>query len=412
MSRIYDALTIADEQVVERFKAPVTYGVPKGRSSAAESVTLPIDMSSLWTQRETQNELPGKVGLSRKTVRNYLLLAFLTVGGILVGTNYALRPNTTGWAATQNIHAVAFEGTLRPAKEIRITTSAVATVSEVYVKVGDPVRVGQQLIRLDDRDSQMALQQASVERQAAVQNLASFRSRLVDANARVAVAQRQAAEVPMRQRGDSPARAQAAYDQALVSYNRAKQLHDLGVIAQQELDARATELRVAEDDLENAKKLAGASAKLERNQSEQADLEAQVTRQELMDQLRQADLKYRQAKQRVDESVVRATQAGVVAEIPVKIGDRVGSGTILTRLAELQRMIADVPVAAGMIAELRPGQAVQIQLPSNPPTQVEGAIRTINPLPSANMTHNVEVEFENPTMLLLAGQPAEVRFVK
>jgi hypothetical protein len=28
------------------------------------------------------------------------------------------------------------------------------------------------------------------------------------------------------------------------------------------------------------------------------------------------------------------------------------------------------------------------------------------------MTHNVEVEFENPTMLLLAGQPAEIRFVK
>jgi multidrug resistance efflux pump len=410
VSRIYDALTIADEQVVERFKAPIAHEGRKNRSP--EGVTLPIDISSFWTQREPGKELAGRVALSRKAVRNYLLLAFLTVGGILVGTNYAFRPNTVGWAATQNIHAVAFEGTLRPAKEIRITTPVVATVSEIYVKVGDPVRVGQQLIRLDDRDSQMALQQAAVERQAAVQNLASFRARLADANARVAVAQRRAAEVPMRQRGDSPARAQAAYDQAMVSYNRAKQLHDLGVIAQQELDARATELRVAEDDLENARKLAGASASLERNQSEQADLEAQVTRQELLEQLRQADLKYQQAKQRVDESVVRATQTGVVAEIPVKIGDRVGGGTILARLAELRRMIADVPVAAGMIAELRPGQAVQIQLPSNPPTQVEGTIRTINPLPSPNMTHNVEVEFENPTMLLLAGQPAEIRFVK
>ena len=28
------------------------------------------------------------------------------------------------------------------------------------------------------------------------------------------------------------------------------------------------------------------------------------------------------------------------------------------------------------------------------------------------MTHAVEVQFDNPTLLLLAGQPAEVRFVK
>jgi hypothetical protein len=28
------------------------------------------------------------------------------------------------------------------------------------------------------------------------------------------------------------------------------------------------------------------------------------------------------------------------------------------------------------------------------------------------MTHTVEVQFDNPTLLLLTGQPAEVRFVK
>jgi hypothetical protein len=44
--------------------------------------------------------------------------------------------------------------------------------------------------------------------------------------------------------------------------------------------------------------------------------------------------------------------------------------------------------------------------------QVEGKIRVIHPLPSPNMTHIVEVEFDNPTLLLLAGQSAEVRFSK
>jgi len=178
------------------------------------------------------------------------------------------------------------------------------------------------------------------------------------------------------------------------------------------LDAKATEMRIAQDDLDQAKKMAGASARLEQDQSEQASLEAQATRQDLLEQLRQADLKYQQAQQHADETIVRATQPGVIAEIPVRIGDSVPGGTVLAKVAELRRMIADVPVAATMISQLKSGEPVQVRLPSNPPTQVQGTIRTINPLPSPNMTHSVEVEFDNPTLLLLAGQPAEVRFVK
>jgi hypothetical protein len=75
-------------------------------------------------------------------------------------------------------------------------------------------------------------------------------------------------------------------------------------------------------------------------------------------------------------------------------------------------MIAEVPVAAGMVSQLRVGQPALIKLPSQPPRQVEGRIRVISPLPSANMTHAVEVEFDNPSLLLLAGQPAQVDFKK
>jgi multidrug resistance efflux pump len=267
-------------------------------------------------------------------------------------------------------------------------------------------------MRMDNRDAQMALQQATAEREAARSNLASFRSRLAEANARLHIAQRRAEQVPGRLHGDSPARAQATYDQAKVNYSRAKQLFDSGIIAQQELDGRATELRIAQDDLENAKRQAGASANLEQDQTEQAGLEAQATRQDLLDQLRQADLKYQQAQQRADEVMVRAVQPGVIAEIPVKLGDSIPGGTVLAKVAELRKMIADVPVAATMISQLKSGEPVMVRLPSNPPTQVQGTIRTINPLPSPNMTHNVEVEFENPTLMLLAGQPSEVRFVK
>jgi hypothetical protein len=73
-------------------------------------------------------------------------------------------------------------------------------------------------------------------------------------------------------------------------------------------------------------------------------------------------------------------------------------------------MIVEVPVSGKIISELKVGQAARVALPSSPPREIEGRIRVINPLPSSNMTHAVEVEFENPALLLLAGQSAEVRF--
>jgi HlyD family secretion protein len=307
---------------------------------------------------------------------------------------------------------VAFEGTVRPSSEIRITAGSNGTVSDISVKVGDSVQKGQPLLDMDDREAQLTVKQASVELDAAETKLDKFRAQLADADARVAISQRQEQLVPTRQWRDSPERAAAAYDQALLNYNRAQKLLESGLIAQQEVDARATELRMARDDLENAKELAAVSAKLAHDQADQANLQAKVTREELQAQLRQAQVNYERAKQLADATVVRATTAGVVSEIAVRLGDRVPGGAVLARLAKLDRMIAEIPVAAQMISELRVGQTAQVSLSSLPPREVEGRIRAINPLPSQNMTHIVEVEFDNPTLLLVAGQPAEVRFVK
>jgi len=387
VSEIFEALTIAHDRAVEKL-----------------------------VEREVEREeplevLPKRVVFSHRKLRNGLILAFFAVGLGLLATNYAFNANGV-LVKGQPIYGVAFEGTVHPASEFGITADLGGTVSGISVKVGDTVQKGQALLRMDGREAELALQQAGMELQVAESNLDQFRAQLAEANARVVVAQREEQQIPTRQWRDSPERATAAYDLALNNYNRAKALYDAGVTPKQEVDTKATELRIAKDDLDNAKKLAGASSKLERDQTVQANLQAMVTREELQEQLRQAQLKYQRAKEQAEAKVVRATQAGVVSEIPVRLGDHVSTGTVLARLAELDHMIAEVPVAARMIAELKVGQPAQVGLPSSPPRQVEGKIRVINPLPSPNMTHIVEVEFDNPTLMLLAGQGAEVRFAK
>ena len=97
--------------------------------------------------------------------------------------------------------------------------------------------------------------------------------------------------------------------------------------------------------------------------------------------------------------------------VSVKVGDQVSVGAPLVVVSRMDRITVNVPVAASMIASLHKLQQAQIILPTMPPQRVLGAIRAISPVPSANMTHNVEVEFDNPTGQLLTGQPAQVRFV-
>jgi multidrug resistance efflux pump len=408
---MFDALAVELDQAVERPKSlPPAHGeLEDGSSDVLQRPVVPTDVD-VFGGLQHPAQLPGKVGLSHKKIRYYLMLAFLVTGLVLLGTNHAFRPQGSAFASSQSVYGVAFEGTVHPASEVRITAQATGTVSNISVKVGDMVQKGQQLLRMDDRETQLALKQASADLEAAREKLDKFRGGLADANARLAILQRQEQLVPTRQWRDSPERATAAYDMASLNYNRAKKLFEEGLIAQQELDARATELRIAQDDLENAKRLAAVSKKLAQDQADQANLQAKVTREELQEQLRQAEVNYERAKLQADQTVVGATTAGVVSEIPVRLGDRVPGGAVLVKLAKLDEMIAEVPVAAGMISQLRVGQSAQVRLPSS--REAEGRIQTISPLPSQNMTHTVEVEFDNPTLLLMAGQPAEVRFRK
>lgn len=393
MSEIFEALTIAQDRAVEKL------------------VDRQLQLEPEQQREQPITPRPQRIVLSHKRIRNILILAFFAVGLALLAANYAFNSNGP-LVKGQPIYGVAFEGTVHPASVFGITADLGGTVSSLNVKVGDTVQKGQPLLRMDGREAELALQQASVELQSAQSNLDKFRSQLAEANARVAVSQGQEQQIPTRQWRDSPERATAAYELALNNYNRTKALFDAGVTPQSELDARSTELRMAKDDLDNAKKLAGASSQLEHDRSVQANLQAMVTREDLQEQLRQAQLKYQQAREQAEHKLVRATQAGVVSEIPVQMGDHVFAGTTLVRLAELDHMIAEVPVAARMISELKVGESAQVELPSTPPRQVPGRIRVINPLPSPNMTHIVEVEFDNPTLTLLAGQSAEVRFSK
>jgi len=170
-----------------------------------------------------------------------------------------------------------YPGLVRPRDVTTIALPAPVTVREVRVTVGDRVVAGQILLELEDEEAHRTVTQLTFEAERAKEertqlervvsmldrSIGALMTTLADANAQLAVAQRSAESVPNRQLKDSPARAQAAYDQAAAREARMAELATQGAVSRQDLDDARFATRVAADDLENAKRAADAAARLQ-----------------------------------------------------------------------------------------------------------------------------------------------------
>lgn len=336
------------------------------------------------------------------------------------------------------LDGTAFTGTIVPSQRFAVNAAVSGTVRRVLVAVGDNVAAGQPLIEVDDQSVRAALDAALVDHRNATEEADHWRRRVTALDqsieeintafahslGAVALAQRSAEQVPGRQLRDSPERAQAAFDQATSRLQRLQRLHAQGLVSDEMLEDQTIAVRIAQNDLDNAKQWRAASADLQRAQQEQARQQIARTRADFQQQrgdyqgrLEQAEGRVDQALQRVtaarsvlEEAVVKATTAGVVIDVAVEVGDRPAAGAPLVSIARLKELVVEVPVASTLVNVLRPGQEATVVLPTLPKEHVAGRIGSINPIPDANMTHRVEVEFANASGRLLSGQPAQVVF--
>jgi multidrug resistance efflux pump len=336
------------------------------------------------------------------------------------------------------LNGIEFGGMIEPRQKFAVTSPSGGVVRRVLVEVGDRVVAGQPLVEVDNASLTDALSAAEAEykvvaaevtyREKTVaaldQSLNEIATALTRSNGAVALAQRAAEQVPGRQLRDSPERAQAALDQAASKLQRTRRLHEQGLVSDEALEDQLIAVRIAQNDLDNARQWQVAAADLRNAQQEQARQQLARSRAEFQQQridqlalLAQAESRAAQARQRVDvaaravdESLVKAHAGGVVVDVTTKPGDRPGAGAALLALAQLEQMMVDVPVAPQLVNVLRPGQQATVILPTLPAERVTGRIATINPMPSPNMTHRVEVHFNNGERRLFSGQPAQVIF--
>jgi multidrug efflux pump subunit AcrA (membrane-fusion protein) len=351
----------------------------------------------------------------------------------LGATNRATAPDTPA-----SIEGAEFSGTIKPSQTSTLTADAGGTVQRILVAVGDNVAAGQPLVEIDDVAARAALESARLEYQSAASEAAHWErsiatldrsiqevsSQFAESNGALALAQRQAEQVPGRQFRDSPERAQAAFDYESNRLQRLRKLHGQLLVSDEQLEEQMTVVRIAQNDLDNAKQWRDASLALQRAQQTQAQQQVARTRADFTQvradyvaRLAQANGRADQARQHVaaaertlGNSVVRAATAGVVVDIPVDVGGRAIIGAPVISIARLDELLVEVPVSSKLVNVLQVGEQAMVTLPTLPPQEVHGRIGSINPIPAANMTHMVEVEFSNSSGQLLSGQRAQVVF--
>lgn len=401
-------------------------------------------------------------------LRQVLALSLVAVG--LTGAVYLVRqqlreplPSLSESEQLQQLAGTEFTGKVEPAQKFKITAIAPAIVEEIYIKIGDRVKAGQPLIALKNPEADRAREQAILSQQTAIQqqqlalqqvqasqqqslelqqkidsfqvNIAPLSDRIDRANQRVAIARSNADKLPMRQRQDSVERAQTLYQRAQVRAQRYQTLYKQGVVAKDELEQLQSEANLAKADLIVAQQAAQAAAEVDLAQQEQSSLQYRVSLrdrqqelQQLKNQLQVAQLQHKQALDRLnllrqqgnelaknqnipEKLLVKATNPGVIIELPLNVGDQIYTGNPLVGLAQMKQLKVEVPVNARLINALDRERLALVKLGVGATVrEFPAKVTTINPLPSEDLNYKVEVEFANNTDALLIGQAAAVYF--
>ena len=429
-------------------------------------LTLPSPSSASSLTIPSVQEAHKKPTSQKRQILAWLIVTIGLTTGIYAFRQWLRQPLPALSYARQSetIADTQFRGKLVPAKTFKIAAINPGIIDDVHVQVGEKVEAGQPLLTLKNlaaeaekkqiiqeqqltrQQQQAVLQQQQIAQQRLSDlerqidrlkyGLAPLRARIAEANLEVSLAKSQAEKLPLRQRQDSVPRTQALYQRAKAHYNRLSNLYQQGAISLDKLEQAESELNIARVDYDMAIAASAANAKLAQSQKELSQLQSRLALQEqeeaiasLEKQKQAVSLEDRQAtsklallrqqevqlnKYQVPEihRVIKATEAGVVAELPVAVGEQIYSGNAVVELAKLDRLRITVPVNARLINALSPEQTALIQLGSGVTAQkFEGKIATVNPLPTQKLDYLVEVEFTNSTDDLLIGQLARVQFM-
>jgi len=336
-----------------------------------------------------------KANPRRKRTIRFIILALIVVAAIVAIPVYAY------YSVRESTDDAEVDGHVIP-----ISPRVSGTVLDVLVNDNQPVRAGQELIKLDPADYQVSLQQAQAQlagsqasttesqqnvpitRVTTTSQVSSSSTQLQEAQAGAASAQQSinAARAALDSARGTVAEREANYVKALKDLARMKDLVDKDEISRQEYDAAVAASEANRAQVESAKaevvqaernidvsiaeldqaRARVATAMVQRRQSEQvraaqqAVTAARYKQAQATVQQRQADLS--QAKLNIQYTFLKAPVDGVVSRKSAEPGMQLTAGQQVMALIPLDDIWITANFKETQLKQMRVGQKVEVEV--------------------------------------------------
>jgi membrane fusion protein, multidrug efflux system len=294
-----------------------------------------------------QAEADARNKLRRK--RLFILLGAIVLAGAL-GYGIYSYSHASRFVTTDNAYTAA--------ETAQVTPSIGGIVSEVRVTDTQAVKQGDIVVRLDDTDARLALDQAEAELGRAVRRVRGY----------VANDQSLSAQIAARVSDEKRAAAQlesatADFERAQIDLSRREALAGSGSVSGDELTRARNAFQTAVANMAAAQAQVTqaranynaaigsreANAVLIANATEQTNPEVALAR-----------AKRDQAKVNLERTVIRAPVDGVVARRSVQVGQQVQAGAALLSVVPLSQVHVDANFKEGQLDKVRIGQPVEV----------------------------------------------------
>ena len=266
-------------------------------------------------------------------------LVALAVFGIRFVTRDVVEVRAAPVTHQNLVSTVPTNGLVEPVELFQAHAQSPGVVEKIYVHVGDKVKKGDLLLKMQDAD--------------AVSRLATAKSSLSSAQATMHDLQQGGTQEERLSMEADLARAQQQEDQAQKSLAALRQLQQKGA-------ASASEVAAAEQRLQTA------TTTLKSVQQRQTDRYSTTDRSKVQAQVNDARAAVAAAQSTYSNDNIRTPIAGTVYAIPVADYDFVNAGETLADVADLKRMRVRAYFDEPEIGKLAVGQAVRIHWDASP----------------------------------------------
>ncbi len=292
-------------------------------------------------------------------------------------------------------------------------------IVQVNFDIGSYVQRGDVLVRLDDRDARIRLEQSEsqVQQSQSAVNQAQAQVEQAQANVRQAQAQlglsgserfeiSQVAEVRS---------AKAAMDLADTEYTRSAKLLESGDISRSAFDQRRTQRDQARSAYQTALNSANQRFAAIRTAQAQVDTASAGVRA-AQSAVRTAQAQVEASQKAVNDTLILAPISGYISERVADVGEFISPNTPNSKIATIVRtsvlrLKIDIPEQS--IGKIATGQSISLQVSAYPDRNFAGTVVRMSPsLNATARTLTVEAEVANSDGLLKPGQFATVRITQ